>query len=62
MSLQDWSNASPFMMHRQHHASGNQQLQTQMSMFFHLPKKYVGQLSLSFRLVSVCNFGTLKLF
>ena len=29
------------MLHRQHHPSGNQQMQTMMGYFFNLPNKYV---------------------
>ena len=37
--LKDWDNDSVFMKHRQHHPDGNQQMATQMSMFFHMPNK-----------------------
>ena len=29
------------MLHRQHHPSGNKQMQTMMGYFFNLPNKYV---------------------
>jgi beta-mannosidase len=37
--MQDWSNESPLMMHRQHHPDGNKEMQAQMALFFHLPNK-----------------------
>ena len=39
MHIQDWSNDSPLMLHRQHHPNGNKQMEAMMAMFFHLPNK-----------------------
>ena len=38
--IQDWSNQSPLMLHRQHHPDGNKEMQAQMALFFHLPNKW----------------------
>lgn len=38
--IQDWSNDSPLMLHRQHHPDGNKEMQAQMALFFRLPNKW----------------------
>ena len=35
------------MLHRQHHPNGNQQMETMMAMFFHMPNKWESQLEVA---------------
>ena len=38
-SVQDWTNDSPFMTHRNHHPGGNKQMEALIALNFNLPVK-----------------------